>query len=522
MLSMLFGSANDQARLIAQNATRGAVMSLASGRRAYCLRPPYGVDRMYLAEDGTPKFVVRNEPDGSQTKLSPDGQTVLERFVRNQASQAPNHYIKQKSERIVLVPGAPERVAVVREIYQQYFAEGLGYARIARLLNDRGALSPTGRLWNQQIIRAILLNPIYRGVGIANLRSDAVYFERGTDRPLELESANDLTEGGHPRMRIRDRQYWVTRPEQHLADLLDPAIVAAAAAKQDAYLERLGNWEAQPRDRDRHRQSAYTLKDLLTTRQGGLKMTGKTQGRKGEYRYYAVSRALQHPRTADQLLRRLIPADPLERVIVEFLRHLLTAMPDLEPAIRRIVETRIAARRGGNRVRAGLEKEKAALRRKLCFMIDELDEVGQDALRDKVRQSQARLREIDRQIAAAGAADEQGRDPAEIAGCVAAQLREVGARLDGLPAHAVRNVLRALIVRMEYDLETDEVVLELALPTWADFDLARMGLDASATCNPGIETHRVLALRYRLQLLTPRWGMQVWWVYDEESWLLAG
>lgn len=521
MLSLLFYAANDQARSIAQGATRGAVMSIAERRRAYCLRPPYGVDRMYVDESGTPKFIIRAEPDGTQTKLTPDGNTVLERFGRNQASATLNHYIKQKSERIVLVPGDPQRVAVVREVFRQYFIEGWGYNRIARMLNDRGTPSPTGKLWSQQIVRTILLNPIYRGEGLTNLRSVGMYFERGKDRPLEVEQSNDLTDGGKPRRRIRDRQHWLTVPEERLADLLDPATAAAACAKQHAYFDRLASREAQPRNRDRHRQSAFLLKDILTVA-GGLKMTGKRQGRHGEYRYYSVSRAVNVPRTSDQRLRRLIPAEPLETAVLGFLRHLLLATPDLEARVGRVVEGRAAARWAGDRQRANLETEKATLQRKLGIMIDELDEVGREVLRDKLRQAQARLRQIDKEIAAASATDEQSRDPAEIAARVMEQLRAVGQRLGGLPPHATRNVLRAMIARLEYDVETDEVELELALPAWAGFEIAAMGLDASATCKPCIETHRVLTLRYRLQMLTPRWGMRIWWVCDEELWLLAG
>jgi hypothetical protein len=57
--------------------------------------------------------------------------------------------------------------------------------------------------------------------------------------------------------------------------------------------------------------------------------------------------------------------------------------------------------------------------------------------------------------------------------------------MEQMPRHALRALLAVLVSRLEVDLETEQFVLELALPDWAPFDpqryTAAMGLDASSS-----------------------------------------
>ena len=119
-----------------------AMSSLLADRSAHCRLPPYGIDRLYVAADGTPLHIIRNLTDRTQAKLVPTTKAVIGRFGRNAGWGTRQHYIKQRDERIVLVPGASEAVAAVNLIFRKYHIEGWGYRRIAEELNAQGVPPP--------------------------------------------------------------------------------------------------------------------------------------------------------------------------------------------------------------------------------------------------------------------------------------------------------------------------------------------------------------------------------------------
>jgi DNA invertase Pin-like site-specific DNA recombinase len=66
-------------------------------------------------------------------------------------------------ERGRLVPGPPEHVAVVREMFDLAVQQGYGLKRVANLLNTRGVPAPRRKHWNASTIGNILDNPVYAG-----------------------------------------------------------------------------------------------------------------------------------------------------------------------------------------------------------------------------------------------------------------------------------------------------------------------------------------------------------------------
>src|SRR5687768_2382967 len=81
--SMQYYAARETAKSISTTVTRGAQSALEQQRAAYTKRPPYAVDRLYTAADGTPKYVLRNLADGGQLKLDPKTGAVIDRFPPN-------------------------------------------------------------------------------------------------------------------------------------------------------------------------------------------------------------------------------------------------------------------------------------------------------------------------------------------------------------------------------------------------------------------------------------------------------
>ena len=67
------------------------------------------------------------------------------------------------TDRVVLVPGASEEVAIVRQIYKWFLDDELAERQIAERLNERGVLSDLGRLWTRGTVHQILINEKYIG-----------------------------------------------------------------------------------------------------------------------------------------------------------------------------------------------------------------------------------------------------------------------------------------------------------------------------------------------------------------------
>jgi len=73
---------------------------------------------------------------------------------------------EQKSiatDRVILVPGPPHEIEIVREVYQLFVDEGLLEAEIARRLNARSILTDLGRPWTRGSIHQLLINEKYIG-----------------------------------------------------------------------------------------------------------------------------------------------------------------------------------------------------------------------------------------------------------------------------------------------------------------------------------------------------------------------
>lgn len=67
------------------------------------------------------------------------------------------------TDRVVLVPGPPEEIALVQQIYKWFLDEGLVEREIAGLLNASGVLSDLGRPWTRGPVHQILINEKYIG-----------------------------------------------------------------------------------------------------------------------------------------------------------------------------------------------------------------------------------------------------------------------------------------------------------------------------------------------------------------------
>ena len=93
-------------------------------------------------------------------------------------------YKSLQTDRVILVPGPPEEVAIVRNIYTQFIKLGHSEREIARDLNAHGLRTDRQRLWTKSTVHAVLSNEKYFGDNVYNknsfkLRQRRVHNEHG-------------------------------------------------------------------------------------------------------------------------------------------------------------------------------------------------------------------------------------------------------------------------------------------------------------------------------------------------------
>jgi DNA invertase Pin-like site-specific DNA recombinase len=73
-----------------------------------------------------------------------------------------------QTDRVILVPGPPEKVDIVRSMYQSFVKDGRTEREIADILNERGLTTDLERPWKRGTVHQILINEKYVGNNVWN------------------------------------------------------------------------------------------------------------------------------------------------------------------------------------------------------------------------------------------------------------------------------------------------------------------------------------------------------------------
>jgi len=102
---------------------------------------------------------------------------------------------EQKSiatDRTILVPGPPEELEVVREVYHQFVEEARREAEIADALNSRGIRTDLGRPWTRGTVHQLLINEKYVGHNVWAQTSFKLKQRHVRNAPDQWVRANDV------------------------------------------------------------------------------------------------------------------------------------------------------------------------------------------------------------------------------------------------------------------------------------------------------------------------------------------
>jgi hypothetical protein len=197
-------------------------------------------------------------------------------------------------------------------------------------------------------------------------------------------------------------------------------------------------------------------------------MTGRTQGTKEKpYRYYTPSSSKAGP-SSDVTLRRTVPAEPIERAVLDAIQATLSH-PNVRDQIVEIMNQQEAERMQESSVISQMKREQEKLQGQIEFVIEELGVVGKDAAKRKIQELETRLAVLNDRIASAQT-PRKTKSPAEIeleADKIASRLARLSSKFGLFNAYGLRELIASMVTRLEVDLETRELTMEFALPSWA-------------------------------------------------------
>jgi len=282
--------------------------------------PPYGYDLAYYDGSGQCLCTVRFIEDGSKQVLDQDG-NITRTVPKGERLQ----FTKRDKSRLVL--GHPDRVKLVKQIFDWYVLDGVGYKSIAERFNRMNVPTPMGgrrrtskeAKWCATTIMTILQNPVYTGDMVWNRLSFAKFHKISNGQAVQTRNFT-----GHGPSR-NGQEDWIVHRNNH------PAIITRArfdqVQKRREATAKFGY--ANTHNVGRGAISPYLLTGLIKCLHCGHKWIGYTVN-KGRRRkdgsnvktlYYACSGYVNKGNSVCQ--RRVIRKEWLEGWVVDHIESML-------------------------------------------------------------------------------------------------------------------------------------------------------------------------------------------------------
>ncbi|MEO1716604.1 MAG: recombinase family protein, partial [Planctomycetota bacterium] len=315
-------AARQSSEIAANSSARNSMLRLLDGKRNHSSRAPFGLDRLYIDSSDKPFEIVREHPDGRREVI--DAETGETKYMLEKG----HVYDKSDRHRVELVEGDPVHVEAVRRIFRLKYMQGLGAYRIARILNDDRVPTARGKYWCGFSVDHIARNPVYLGRGRANSISQAFYYRQHPDGPEA--TGRDV---GLPQKVLRPRKDWVFREYDGLRDFLPADVREKAEAAIDDYLDRAATGRVpQKMKLKANGRGTWPLSGILIDERIAKPMTGTDSGRT-RHRYYTSSSLDSLAMSNLPVKRAMIPAEPLERFVLERVEQIVCSLPTLREDI---------------------------------------------------------------------------------------------------------------------------------------------------------------------------------------------
>ena len=345
----------------------------------------------------------------------------------------------------------PEEAQVVRQVFAWVGRDRLSIGEVCRRLMQAGERTRTGRLvWERSVVWAILKNPAYMG---------SAAFGKTRQGPLRPKLRAQRGRPLQPRRALSD--YDVPPPDWiHIAvpAIIEPEVFAAVQEQLE---------ENRRHARQSQRGARYLLQGLLQCQHCGYAFYGKPlspSARKGRPRAYAYYRCV-----GTDAYRfgghRLCPntqvrTDRLELTVWQEVCALLAHPERLAQEFTRRLNT---DGQEPQQERTALERQVAKLRQGLTRLIDSYAEglIEKQEFEPRVTRLRQRITHIEAQCHQLAEAETLQRELQLIIGRVEEFAAQVHQNLEALDWHRQREILRALVRRVEIGLGQIQVVFRV-------------------------------------------------------------
>lgn len=105
---------------------------------------------------------------------------------------APGEHKSIATDRVILTPGPPAEISVVRDVYRMFADEGRQEKDIAALLNERGIRTDLGRPWTRGTVHQLLINEKYIGNNVWARTSFKLKHQHVQNDPTEWVRADGV------------------------------------------------------------------------------------------------------------------------------------------------------------------------------------------------------------------------------------------------------------------------------------------------------------------------------------------
>lgn len=355
----------------------------------------------------------------------------------------------------------PDEARVVRQIFAWIGRERLSIGEVCRRLMQAGERTRTGRLvWERSVVWAILKNPAYMG---------SAAFGKTRQGPLRPKLRAQRGRPLQPRRAVSDYDVpppdWIHIP---VPAIVEPEVFAAVQEQLQ---------ENRQHARQSRRGARYLLQGLLQCQHCGYAFYGKPlspSARKGRPRAYAYYRCV-----GTDAYRfgghRLCPntqvrTDRLELAVWQEVCALLAHPERLAQEFARRLH---ADGPGQQQERTALERQVGKLRQGLARLIDSYAEglIEKQEFEPRVTRLRQRITHVEAQCHQLAEAETLQRELQLIIGRVEEFTAQVNQNLDALAWPRQREILRALVQRVEIGLDQVRVVFRVdALSGEADLE----------------------------------------------------
>ena len=314
-----------QARQESKDLSKVTIRGLLSKSETGCWMggvPPYGYDLRYENCEGKFLLILRYMPDGSKLILNEHG-----KLIRTLARGESLNISKRDHARLIL--SGPERVKIIKRIFEMYTEEGKGYNSVADTLNQEGIPTPRSHEWSHicsgkwtdTTIRAILVNPIYAGDMVWNRRTGGRFHRISEGRAVDCQNI-------HGNRFVPNRKLdWIVVHDAHPA-LISRRLCEHVKQRRETQLTYIKQQGHNPITKNHGktwngRHSRFILSGLMKCSlcgcryQGFTRIKGKKRldGTRVKTSYYVCGGYITKGRSICEL--NAIPKEILESIVIE-------------------------------------------------------------------------------------------------------------------------------------------------------------------------------------------------------------